>query len=127
MPGLDGLPVRIKQRIDVRGECWLWTGQIDRDGYAKLGGQQATHIVWALLRDELPPGRHLHHTCEFKRCVRPEHLEPTTLEAHNSLHKRACNHERTGVKHRSNGRIERYCKTCRNAYERERLIRKRGR
>jgi hypothetical protein len=88
-----------------------------------LSGQLATHVVWELVIGKVPRGNHLHHTCHNLRCVRPGHLASKTPLEHDQAHgRRKCpDGESTGIIKRRSGKVERYCKVCRNAYERERL------
>ena len=70
-------PAAYAHRIEVDPVfgCWLWTGKLDKDGYA------AGHMhrrVYELLRGPIPPGLLLDHLCRRHRCVRPTHLEPVT-------------------------------------------------
>jgi len=60
------------------GECWLWTGAKDRDGYGVIsvdGRTRAAHRVgFELFRRPLPPGSCLMHSCDRPSCVNPAHL-----------------------------------------------------
>ena len=76
------------ERVDRRGECWLWRGTLDH-GYAvvKRQGkkQMATRYVYELYYGPVPDGHRVTHACEGNaaRCVRPEHLIavlPTEIE-----------------------------------------------
>ena len=62
--------------------CWLWSGQVDRDGYGILwgkGGPRRAHVeVYRELVGEPGAGMKLDHICRRRRCVRPDHLEPVT-------------------------------------------------
>lgn len=66
--------------------CWLWFGQaIGRDGYGKLkldahwrghhGRTVAAHrLSYELAYGSIPEGMIVRHTCDVKKCVRPDHL-----------------------------------------------------
>lgn len=72
-------------RVDKSGDCWLWTGARNSNGYGNSanpnpGGSRMAHrIAWELTYGPIPhsPGAHgtcvLHH-CDNPPCVRPDHL-----------------------------------------------------
>lgn len=68
--------------IDVQGDCWIWTGSKNSQGYSGFyyhGGRQSGHVVgWLLLVGPVPAGLELDHLCRVPSCVNPDHLEPVT-------------------------------------------------
>jgi hypothetical protein len=68
--------------------CWLWTGPIDVQGYGKHGGrsQVAHKAVYESIRGTVQRGLFLHHKCEQKSCVNPDHLEPLSRSEHMREH-----------------------------------------
>lgn len=66
---------RIVENIDAEGDCWLWTGRLDRDGYGKYGDYLAHRLVYLHLVGHLPEGLVSDHQCRVRRCVNPDHLE----------------------------------------------------
>jgi hypothetical protein len=71
--------------------CWLWQGHQDRDGYGRIKevlfrDERAHRAYYTLLVGPIDDGKHLHHKCENKACVNPNHLEQISVEAHNTLH-----------------------------------------
>ena len=71
---------RLANRTDRSGDCWLWTGPIDKNtGYGQISRNRistGTHVV-ALelaLGRSIQPGLQANHTCDVRACVRPEHL-----------------------------------------------------
>lgn len=62
--------------------CWLWTGRLDRYGYARtwIKGKAITgHRRSFLAASSLAPGLQLDHLCRVRSCVNPAHLDPVTL------------------------------------------------
>lgn len=60
------------------GPCWLWTGHVRDDGYAKirLGGKQSKDdYVHRVSYGPVPDGLELDHLCRVRHCLNPRHLE----------------------------------------------------
>lgn len=64
--------------------CWMWTGSVDRGGYARIqmpGNvlESAHRMSFLAAKGYLPPlGCDLDHLCRSRSCVNPDHLEPVT-------------------------------------------------
>lgn len=62
--------------------CWLWQASLDSKGYGQFGfvedgkriNLRAHRVAYELVRGAIPPGLSLHHNCEVKSCVNPDHL-----------------------------------------------------
>jgi hypothetical protein len=86
---------------DANG-CWLWQGPLTAGGYGtttavgKKGPAKAHRVAYEVLVGPIPDGLHLDHLCHnadldcpggrscvHRRCVRPDHLEPVTLDENN--------------------------------------------
>lgn len=83
---LRTVPLRDKllSRIDQTESCWEWTGK--RYIYGQWHGQPAHRAVYEEFVGPIGDGLHLHHICENKICVNPDHLEPLTPEEHKARH-----------------------------------------
>lgn len=121
IPGVDG--------------CWHWQGALNSRGYGCFGvagvSQLAHRVAYASLVGPIPEGLTIDHLCRVKRCVNPAHLEPVTLRENIA---RAAEQDRpthcpeghvytpenTHVKRRSNGQVNRTCRTCGNRRARAR-------
>jgi hypothetical protein len=63
--------------------CWLWTGAINRQGYAQTTrgrgrSLRAHRLMFEETHGKIPPGMVLDHICRVRCCVNPDHLEPVT-------------------------------------------------
>lgn len=72
------LAERFDHYVDKSGECWVWTGTKDPNGYGRLNVANkpilAHRISWALNFGEITPDQHVLHRCDNPQCVRPDHL-----------------------------------------------------
>lgn len=71
---------RFWAKVDKSGDCWLWTGKRDRDGYAAQfmvsGRRWAPHrLAYTWAYGGIAPGLDIDHKCHVRHCVRPEHLQ----------------------------------------------------
>lgn len=112
------------------GNCWLWTGSIDPQGYGHFYSGERTaagnsQLAYAhrFAYGYIPDGFEISHLCEVENCVRRSHLEALrhrdNVRYGNGLAARkaaqtACIHghpyDATNTYVRKNG--TRQCKTC---------------
>lgn len=65
------------------GSCWLWTASTNWGyGVLSIDGRsiRAHRFAYELLVGPIPEGLQLDHLCHVRHCVRPDHLEPVTLQ-----------------------------------------------
>jgi hypothetical protein len=107
--------------------CLLWQGWVSNSGYGTLShrGKARCAHRWAYIErhgDILPDDIQLHHTCENKVCVNPDHLEPVDPKTHSRLHQNnECVHghlldEKNTYWHKG---VHRQCRTCAREYQRQ--------
>lgn len=73
---------RFWEKVDKRGDCWLWMYNCDTSGYGQFRLNRRlwkAHILSFLVAGGiLLPGQLVLHECDVPRCVKPEHLFPGT-------------------------------------------------
>lgn len=69
---------RLATEVDKSGECWLWTGLLNRRGYGvtRHNGRAclAHRKAWELANGPIPDGFMVCHRCDVRNCIRPDHL-----------------------------------------------------
>jgi len=92
---IHGLPYRIEDR-GHETPCWIYAGQWPVNptlGYVQSTsgperGRYVHGLAWTRENGPLAAGLILHHRCEQKTCIRPDHLEPVTRGEHMSIHRK---------------------------------------
>ena len=72
---------RFMTKVDRTGDCWVWTGGKNRDGYGvmKMDNMKLTHRLSFLYHHgEIPVDCVVRHKCRNRHCVNPDHLEVGT-------------------------------------------------
>jgi hypothetical protein len=60
----------------MKTPCWLWTGRLEKNGYARVKRQDSRTQVsvhraaWEMKHGEVPPGMLVLHRCDVRNCVR---------------------------------------------------------
>ncbi len=75
---LSGRELAIISRLDMSGDCWLWTGPLNNEGRGRLywrGSNKMHHrVVWEILVGPIPEGAFVCHHCDNPTCANPEHM-----------------------------------------------------
>lgn len=77
--------------IDPETGCWNWLLWLHHEGYGygrQTSGKnmRAHRLIWEEQRGPIPANLHLHHVCENRRCVNPDHMELLEPFEHHRLH-----------------------------------------
>ena len=62
----------------LSGDCWLWQGRLDENGYGQARGTRVHLITYRLFIGETDPNLTRDHLCRVRNCCNPWHLEEVT-------------------------------------------------
>lgn len=105
------------------GDCILWTGFLDKDGYGmfyfRQKNRRAHRVAYYSKHGDIPKGLVIDHICKNRNCVNPEHLKAVTVHENaleNSNSVAALNKAKTVCKFghpfdKKYGK-QRYCSIC---------------
>jgi HNH endonuclease len=73
--------------VDGEDDCWLWTGHVERNGYARftIGRERWGAHRWAYERfvGPIADGLTIDHLCRVRHCVNPTHMQVVTQFVNN--------------------------------------------
>ncbi|MCG8433528.1 MAG: HNH endonuclease [Gammaproteobacteria bacterium] len=95
--------LRFWEDVDIRDrdDCWPWCGPRKKKGYGRFyfrGKWYAAHrVAFAISNNGLKPELDIDHTCRFRDCVNPHHLEAVT-QSENRRRRHEARNERFSAK-----------------------------
>lgn len=131
--------VRLAAKTRREGDCILWLGTKDQNGYGQMfanGRLTRVHrLAYQWAKGPIPKGYEIDHLCRTRACVNPEHLEAVTRRTNvlRSLNQAAFQAQQTHCLrgHPLSGQnlyitpdARRQCRTCRAAADRKAWQRK---
>lgn len=66
--------------VDPARGCWLYTGNLGKEGYLFPGNSLHHRKVYEALCGSIPAGLEIDHACRNRHCLNPLHLNPVTHE-----------------------------------------------
>lgn len=118
--------LRFVQKIEIVGDCWIWTGARNRNDmtYGQFRDEntkrvQAHTFAYEFFVGPIKKGLQPDHLCRIPACVNPRHIEPVTnLEnALRGVKVVPCLHGKRAISH---------CTVCRNQRARDRMRKIKG-
>lgn len=122
----DATPAEIERfysKCSQVGDCLVWTGHKDRDGYGVItfrrASRKAHRVAMWLANRPIPEGFVVNHTCRNRACVNAQHLNAVSASENakrDSASLGYVNSQKTHCKHghpydRMYG-SQRYCSIC---------------
>lgn len=70
---------RFWNKVSKGDGCWEWTGCLFKTGYGKMRGNNnktvyAHRVSYEINKGPIPAGLLIRHSCDNRKCVRPDHL-----------------------------------------------------
>jgi len=78
---------RFDEKLEVVGDCWIWTAYTNRGGYGWLsiaGKRKLAHrVAWEFANGPIPDGKFVLHSCDTPPCCNPARLHLGSLADNN--------------------------------------------
>ena len=82
---------RFFKKVVKTASCWIWQGCVLQDGYGQFRNDKkeklrAHRFAYLKFVGDIPDNNVVHHKCENKLCVNPQHLEIMLHSEHSRMH-----------------------------------------
>lgn len=90
---------RFWAKTDRTGTCWIWTGQVDKNGYGRHGARYAHRYAYEITTgSRIFQGKQIDHICHNRACVNPDHLRSVTNKQNGENRKGPNSNSTSGVR-----------------------------
>jgi hypothetical protein len=114
---------RFNKKWKKRGDCHVWIGPLDKDGYGSLylwrNNHPAHRVAWYIAHGKIEEGKMVTHSCNNRACVKVAHLRLVKAKeiAANSRKTECQNGHPFDIIRtiKTTGRTQRVCSVCERA------------
>jgi len=114
---------RFNSKWTEHGDCHLWNGPLDKDGYGtfyfRKKNRRAHRVAYYFYNGAIPDGMVIDHICKNRNCVAPSHLRCVTVAENILTNSRTVSAQNAMKTHCKNGHVfdrkygkQRYCSIC---------------
>lgn len=93
----------LRHRSERRGECVVWTGHVNQNGYGRMnvGGNRLRvvhHVAWEQENGPIPPDMEIDHICFNRACINVEHMRLVSRRQNTRYRRGAQPNSKSGVR-----------------------------
>lgn len=93
----------LRHRSERRGECVVWTGHVNQNGYGRMNvGRNRLrvvhHVAWEQENGPIPPDMEIDHICFNRACINVEHMRLVSRRQNTRYRRGAQPNSKSGVR-----------------------------